>query len=74
MFNCVEDASAERFENIVAHELHHIGFNAACSVSVSDDAPENVRAPSDWIGAFAKSGRKLPTWSRTSSTSSRSRS
>lgn len=45
-----------RFENTVAHELHHIGY---ASVSARFDSivatlPDSVRPAADWIGAFGE--------------------
>jgi hypothetical protein len=52
------DESKDRFENTVAHELHHIGYANACP-AVSSNASGNqtdkpVAAVLQWIGAFGE--------------------
>jgi hypothetical protein len=48
--------SAARFENTVAHELHHIGFASVASLSENKlkDLPPNVKTAVDWMGAFGE--------------------
>lgn len=47
---------AAKFENTVAHELHHIGFASVSSLSDSklQDLPPNVKAAAEWMGAFGE--------------------
>ena len=47
---------AAKFENTVAHELHHIGFASVASLSEQKlkDLPPNVKAAVDWMGAFGE--------------------
>jgi hypothetical protein len=54
IFKYVSNETGARFENVVAHELHHIGFNAACGAKVSEGLPEDARAVSTWLGAFGE--------------------
>lgn len=48
--------SAAKFENTVAHELHHIGFASVSSLTESrlKDLPPNVKTAADWMGAFGE--------------------
>jgi len=48
--------SAAKFENTVAHELHHIGFASVESLSENrlKGLPPNVKAAVDWMGAFGE--------------------
>jgi hypothetical protein len=48
--------SAAKFENTVAHELHHIGFASveAMSEAKLKDLPPNVKPAVDWMGAFGE--------------------
>jgi hypothetical protein len=50
--------SKEKFENTLAHELHHIGYGSTCpSKEVSDDIaklPAEVGTVLNWIGAFGE--------------------
>lgn len=50
------ELTEERFENTVAHELHHIGYAAACAeAQASDDRfPERVKTARQWMGAFGE--------------------
>ena len=48
----------EKFENTVAHELHHIGYGSTCpSKQVSDEIsklPPEAQTVLNWIGAFGE--------------------
>ncbi|HEV2801255.1 MAG TPA: DUF5700 domain-containing putative Zn-dependent protease [Pyrinomonadaceae bacterium] len=50
--------SKEKFENNLAHELHHIGYGSGCpSRQASDEIsklPEHVQSAITWIGAFGE--------------------
>ena len=50
--------SKEKFENTVAHELHHIGYASGCpSKQTSDEIaklPPNAQTVLKWIGAFGE--------------------
>lgn len=50
--------SGAKFENTLAHELHHIGYGSSCpSKQTSEELsklPRNVRNVVDWIGAFGE--------------------
>lgn len=50
--------SRAKFENTLAHELHHIGYGRSCpSVTASEDIkklPPNTQAVLIWIGAFGE--------------------
>ncbi|MGO9242399.1 MAG: DUF5700 domain-containing putative Zn-dependent protease [Bryobacteraceae bacterium] len=48
--------SAAKFENTVAHELHHIGFSSVDSLAEAKlkDLPPNVKSAVDWMGAFGE--------------------
>lgn len=50
------EQSAARFENTVAHEMHHIGFASVTAPADSTDAdlPAAVRTARDWMGAFGE--------------------
>lgn len=50
------EESAAAFENIVAHELHHIGYSSVESLAEArqKDLPANVKAAVDWMGAFGE--------------------
>jgi hypothetical protein len=52
------DVTKEKFENTLAHELHHIGYASSCgnrneSGEASKPQP-NVQHVIDWIGAFGE--------------------
>lgn len=51
IFKYVGDESAARFENVIAHELHHIGFSTACPQAELQPPAEQVAA---WLGAFSE--------------------
>lgn len=44
----------ERFENTLAHELHHIGVGSACPVAADSTLPQHVRTALAWMGGFAE--------------------
>ena len=50
--------SREKFENTLAHELHHIGYAGSCpSRQAADEIsklPPNVQSTLTWIGAFGE--------------------
>jgi hypothetical protein len=53
IFMNVENEPRERFETIIAHELHHIGFDSACSEK-SASLPPNLQTLRDWLSAFGE--------------------
>jgi hypothetical protein len=50
------EESAAKFENTVAHELHHIGYASIESLAEEKqkDLPPNVKSAVDWMGAFGE--------------------
>ena len=50
--------SREKFENTLAHELHHIGYGTTCPAKATLDeiskSPRNVQNALKWIGAFGE--------------------
>lgn len=50
--------SGEKFENTLAHELHHIGYGSSCPSKQSSDEiaklPPKVQTVLTWIGAFGE--------------------
>jgi putative zinc-dependent peptidase DUF5700 len=48
--------SAAKFENTVAHELHHIGFASVGPLAEQkvQNLPANVKTAVDWMGAFGE--------------------
>jgi hypothetical protein len=52
------EMDAAQFENTVAHELHHIGYAAACLPAYESEEfkkkPAEIRAVLEWIGAFGE--------------------
>lgn len=50
------EESAAKFENIVAHELHHIGYSSVGKMAETrqKDVPATAKAAVDWIGAFGE--------------------
>jgi hypothetical protein len=50
--------SKEKFENYLAHELHHVGYGTACPTKPTTDAiarlPKNVQTVVKYIGAFGE--------------------
>jgi len=50
------EESAAQFENIVAHELHHIGYSSIESLveAKQKDVPPSAKPAVEWIGAFGE--------------------
>lgn len=50
------EESTAKFENTVAHELHHIGFASVQPLADArqKNAPPNVKAAIQWMGAFGE--------------------
>lgn len=52
------EISREKFENTVAHELHHIGYGTACPPAAIAariaQQPARVQQLANWIGAFGE--------------------
>jgi|HubBroStandDraft_6_1064221.scaffolds.fasta_scaffold196822_2 hypothetical protein len=50
------EESAAKFENTVAHELHHIGYSSVASVAGArqKDVPADVKPAVQWMGAFGE--------------------
>ena len=48
--------SGAKFENTVAHELHHIGYSSinALAEEKQKDVPANAKPAVDWMGAFGE--------------------
>src|SRR5687768_4302650 len=50
--------SREKFENTLAHELHHIGYGSTCPSKLTLDEisklPRNAQTALKWIGAFGE--------------------
>lgn len=50
--------SKEKFENYLAHELHHVGYATACPTKRSRDEiaqlPQNVQTVVEYLGAFGE--------------------
>jgi len=50
--------SREKFENTLAHELHHIGYSSSCPLKQTSDEiaklPPNSQEIVKWIGAFGE--------------------
>jgi hypothetical protein len=48
--------SAAKFENTVAHELHHIGYASVSSLAndKQKDVPPNAKPAVEWMGAFGE--------------------
>jgi hypothetical protein len=50
--------SRAKFENTLAHELHHVGYAASCPAKNAKDEisklPEHVQSALTWIGAFGE--------------------
>lgn len=45
---------AAKFENTVAHELHHIGVGGVCPAEADSTLPRGVRDALAWMGGFAE--------------------
>lgn len=45
---------AARFENTVAHELHHIGVASVCPATPDSTLPRGTRDARAWMGGFAE--------------------
>lgn len=59
IFSYIDPAiSPEKFENTLAHELHHIGYGTTCPAKQSADEmrelPPNVKTALTWTGAFGE--------------------
>jgi hypothetical protein len=50
------EKSAAKFENTVAHELHHIGYSSIESLAEArqKDVPLNAKPAVEWMGAFGE--------------------
>ena len=50
------EESAAKFENTVAHELHHIGYSSVESLAEAGqkDVPPNAKPAAEWMGAFGE--------------------
>jgi hypothetical protein len=50
------EESAAKFENTVAHELHHIGYSSVESLAEAGqkDVPPNAKLAVEWMGAFGE--------------------
>ena len=50
------EESAAKFENTVAHELHHIGYSSIASLAEArqKDVPPNAKPAVEWMGAFGE--------------------
>ena len=47
--------SPQKFENTLAHELHHIGYGTSCpSKQSAEKLPQNVQTALTWTGAFGE--------------------
>jgi hypothetical protein len=50
--------SKEKFENYLAHELHHVGYGTACPTKPAQEAiaqlPQNVQTVIKYLGAFGE--------------------
>ncbi|HYI09523.1 MAG TPA: DUF5700 domain-containing putative Zn-dependent protease [Thermoanaerobaculia bacterium] len=47
IFKYIEDEPRERFEQVIAHEMHHVGYRRACRGNDEDDLLR-------WLGAFGE--------------------
>jgi hypothetical protein len=46
--------SRAKLQNTIAHELHHLGYAAACAPPADSALPERVRTTRRWMGAFGE--------------------
>jgi putative zinc-dependent peptidase DUF5700 len=46
--------TAPALENELAHELHHIGYNAACASRMDTSQAEPLKTVAHWMGAFGE--------------------
>jgi len=57
-FSLDPTTSREKFENTLAHELHHIGYSSCCPSAEAADAIANLRLRTGeayrWLGAFGE--------------------
>lgn len=55
IFKYLTDEPPARFEETVAHELHHIGYGTACAAGTAPESlPAPKRAMRKWIAAFGE--------------------
>jgi hypothetical protein len=47
IFKYMDDEPRDRFETVIAHEMHHVGYRAACRAG-------EVDAVTQWLGAFGE--------------------
>jgi hypothetical protein len=62
--------TAAQLENTIAHELHHVGYAAACRAPTDSAADPALSAALGWLGAFGEGVAMLaaaggPTFTRT---------
>lgn len=48
------EVTRAKLENTLAHELHHVGYAAACSDSPDSALPLPTRTAVQWLGAFSE--------------------
>jgi hypothetical protein len=48
------DIPAAKFENTVAHELHHVGVGTVCPADPDSTLPAGLRSALTWMGGFAE--------------------
>jgi hypothetical protein len=53
IFMYVENQPREAFETIIAHELHHSGYDSACPES-GENLPANLKTLRNWLTAFGE--------------------
>jgi hypothetical protein len=63
IFEYLDEQPVARFENILAHEMHHIGYGTACppkGVEVElERLPPNLKALREWLSAFGEGAATL---------------